>query len=57
MRELTQAELKQVTGGAQGPPFGGPQGGGPGDSGPGDKNSPVQGPPPGKDPHFPGNAA
>jgi bacteriocin-like protein len=56
MRELTEAELEQVNGGDQGPPFGGNQGGGPGNSGPGDKNSPVQGPPPGKDPHFPGNA-
>lgn len=47
MRELSKAELDQVVGGAQ------PNqnaGGGPGNSGPGDKNSPVQGPPPGKDP-------
>ena len=50
MRELTDAELAQVTGGKQGPPFGGPQGGGPGNSGNGDKKSPMQGPPPGRDP-------
>ncbi|HZH51047.1 MAG TPA: hypothetical protein VEZ16_04110 [Microvirga sp.] len=46
MRELTDKEIDQVFGGAQ------PNqnaGGGPGNSGPGDKNSPVQGPPPGKD--------
>jgi len=41
LRELTEAELDQVTGGS----FGGPQGGGPGNSGPGDKHSPVEGPP------------
>jgi len=49
MRELTDNELDQVNGGAQ------PNqnaGGGPGNSGPGDKNSPVQGPPPGRDPGF-----
>jgi hypothetical protein len=49
MRKLTEKEIKQVSGGTQGPPFGGNQGGGPGNSGPGDKASPVQGPPPGKD--------
>jgi hypothetical protein len=51
MRELTDKEIKQVAGGVQ------PNqnaGGGPGNSGPGDKKSPVQGPPPGKDPRFPG---
>ena len=50
---LTEAELDHVAGGAQ------PNknaGGGPGNSGPGDKNSPVQGPPPGKDNDFPGKA-
>ena len=50
VRELTEAELQQVTGGQ-----GKNAGGGPGNSGPGDKNSPVQGPPPGKDRDFPGN--
>ena len=54
MRPLTDKEIKQVSGGTQGPPFGGPQRGGPGNSGRGDKASPVQGPPPGKDPKFPG---
>jgi hypothetical protein len=48
IRELRKAELDQVAGGRQTN-----AGGGPGNSGPGDKNSPVQGPPPGKDPHFP----
>jgi hypothetical protein len=50
MRTLNDKEIKQVAGGNQG----GPQGGGPGNSGRGDKASPVQGPPPGKDPKFPG---
>jgi hypothetical protein len=47
IRELSKAEVEQVAGGAQ------PNqnaGGGPGNSGPGDKHSPVQGPPPGRDP-------
>jgi bacteriocin-like protein len=44
MRELTDKELDVVTGGA-----GKNAGGGPGNSGPGDKNSPVEGPPPGRD--------
>jgi len=50
LRELTEKELEQVSGGKQGPPFGGNAGGGPGNSGPGDKHSPVEGPPPGRDP-------
>jgi bacteriocin-like protein len=50
LRELTDAELDHVSGGDQ------PNqnaGGGPGNSGPGDKNSPVEGPPPGRDHNFP----
>ena len=50
MRELNEKELVSVAGGAK------PNqnaGGGPGNSGPGDKNSPVQGPPPGRDHDFP----
>jgi hypothetical protein len=46
VREISEAELDHVVGGAQ------PNqnaGGGPGNSGPGDKNSPVEGPPPGRD--------
>ncbi len=49
LRELSEKELEHVSGGGNG----GPQGGGPGNSGPGDKNSPVEGPPPGKDHNFP----
>jgi hypothetical protein len=48
--ELTDSELDVVSGGDQ------PNqnaGGGPGNSGPGDKNSPVEGPPPGRDHNFP----
>jgi hypothetical protein len=45
-RVLSDAELDAVTGGANKN-----AGGGPGNSGPGDKNSPVEGPPPGRDPH------
>jgi hypothetical protein len=47
--ELTDTELDHVVGGGNG----GPQGGGPGNSGNGDKNSPVEGPPSGKDHNFP----
>ncbi len=47
MRELTDAELEKVAGGAQSN-----KGGGPGNSGPGDKHSPVEGPPPGRDHNF-----
>ncbi len=46
LRELNETELDHVSGGDQ------PNqnaGGGPGNSGPGDKNSPVEGPPPGRD--------
>jgi hypothetical protein len=50
LRELTEKEIEQVSGGAK------PNqnaGGGPGNSGPGDKHSPVEGPPPGRDHNFP----
>ncbi len=46
LRELNETELDHVSGGDQ------PNqnaGGGSGNSGPGDKNSPVEGPPPGRD--------
>lgn len=48
MRELTEKELGQVSGGVPNePPYNGNQGGGPGNSGHGDKNgSDVVGPPP-----------
>ena len=45
--ELTDAELDHVVGGTSKN-----AGGGPGNSGPGDKNSPVEGPPPGRDHNF-----
>ena len=44
LKEIDEAELDQVVGGDK--PN---QNGGPGNSGPGDKNSPVEGPPPGRD--------
>ena len=46
LKEIDEAELDQVVGGDK------PNqnaGGGSGNSGPGDKNSPVEGPPPGRD--------